>query len=210
MPLRAGPRRRDTPQLLAVLLGDADGCDSVLEILATHIDDRGFAAVTCAVDELRADFGLSADDAARLAAAFELGRRATSPSAPATITRPADVAAIAQRELSGLARETVLVIACDASNRPLRTAVIALGAVDTAILPVREILHFVLRWDGRAFAIAHNHPSGDLDAGDADIAATRRVVDAARAVGLRFLGHVVVAGQNYRPVDAVRPGRAHD
>ncbi len=49
----------------------------------------------------------------------------------------------------------------DAANRLLRVAPVATGGLDSSPLPVREVLHAVLRYDGRAFALAHNHPSGD-------------------------------------------------
>lgn len=194
-------RTYGTVELLALLLGDADPDDAQLHILATRIDGAGFVPVTCAVDELRADYGMSMNYAARIAAALELGRRASSPPTPATIASPADVAAIAQRELSGLAREAQLVIACDAANRPLRIAVVANGAADWVRMPVREILHLVLRWDARAFAVAHNHPGGSPAPSESDLAATERVAAAARTVGLRFLGHVVVGTDGWIEVN---------
>jgi DNA repair protein RadC len=85
-------------------------------------------------------------------------------------------------------------------NCPLRAAVISVGAIGTATMPVREILHFVLRWDASAFAVAHNHPRGACEPSDADVAATERLAVAARAVGLRFLGHVVVSGRQWQTV----------
>ena len=74
------------------------------------------------------------------------------------------------------------------------------GSVDTSLLPVREILNAVLRNDGKAFALAHNHPSGDAEPSDVDRRVTDEVKAAANVVGLRFLGHVVVAGANWRAV----------
>ncbi|MCG3243507.1 JAB domain-containing protein [Mycobacterium avium] len=68
------------------------------------------------------------------------------------------------------------------------------------IVPVREILNAVLRHDGRAFAIAHNHPSGAAEASDADRQVTASVRAAATTVGLRFLGHVVVANDRWNAV----------
>jgi DNA repair protein RadC len=193
-------RTHGTVDLLALLLGDAGLDVAQLRMLATRIDGAGFAAVTCAVDELCADYGVSVVHGTRIASALELGRRAAAPATPAAIATPADVAAIARRELSGLARDTVLVIACDAVNCPLRAAVISVGAIGTATMPVREILHFVLRWDASAFAVAHNHPRGACEPSDADVAATERLAVAARAVGLRFLGHVVVSGRQWQTV----------
>lgn len=62
----------------------------------------------------------------------------------------------------------------------------AKGGASGCGLPVREVLSAVLRHDGVAFALAHNHPGGDPTPTDADRAATRRVSDAAASVGLRL------------------------
>jgi DNA repair protein RadC len=54
------------------------------------------------------------------------------------------------------------------------------------------VLNVVLRNDGVAFALAHNHPSGDLEPSQLDLYATRAVAGAAPLVGLRFLDHLIV------------------
>jgi DNA repair protein RadC len=69
-----------------------------------------------------------------------------------------------------------------------------------SLLPVRDILNAVLRHDGRAFAVAHNHPSGDPTPSEADRRATAELSAAANVVGLRFLDHVIVAGDEWRSV----------
>jgi DNA repair protein RadC len=94
----------------------------------------------------------------------------------------------------------LLVLVCDAANRLRRRVVVSEGSVDRSLLPVREILNAVLRHDGRAFAIAHNHPNGDPTPSEADRRATDEVRAAGGVAGLRFLGHVVVAGQDWRAV----------
>ena len=91
-------------------------------------------------------------------------------------------------------------LVCDTSNRLRQRVVVSEGSIDRALVPVREILNAVLRHDGRAFAIAHNHPGGDPKPSEADRRATAAVKDAARMVGLRFLGHVVVAADGWEPV----------
>ena len=107
---------------------------------------------------------------------------------------------VAARELGGLRRERVLVLVCDGANRLRQTVTVSDGSIDKSLVPVREILNAVLRHDGRAFAIAHNHPSGDATPSAADTRATTEVRDAAGTVGLRFLGHVVVAGDDWSTV----------
>lgn len=126
-------------------------------------------------------------------AAFQLGRRVGLDDTPHVLRSPSDVTEVARRELDGLRRERVLVLVCDAANRLRRTVIVSEGSIDRSLVPVREILNAVLRHDGRAFAIAHNHPSGSPEPSEADHRATVEVRDAASVVGLRFLGHVVVA-----------------
>jgi len=77
---------------------------------------------------------------------------------------------------------------------------VSAGSVDKSLMPVREILNAVLRHDGRAFALAHNHPSGNAEPSDADRRATEEVRRAAGVAGLRFLGHVVVTEEDWREV----------
>lgn len=200
----------ETSDLLAILF-DAAGLDTLaLDGLAQAIDSGGLRDAAAMPDESSMWHVVPAAAVEALIAAFELARRAAQPQVPVLIRGSADVAAIAQRELNGLRREHVLVIACDAANRPLRTVVVALGAVDRAAVPVREILNAVLRCDGRAFALAHNHPCGDPEPSDADIEVTGRVAEAARVVGLRFLGHVVVANGGDWTVAPINEGRTCD
>jgi DNA repair protein RadC len=152
-------------------------------------------------EELEGTKGLGAAKAAALAAAFELGRRVACSGAPGpTMREPEDLVAVASAELSGARRERVLVIVCDAGNRLRRTVVLTEGSIDRSLAPVREILNCVLRADGRSFALAHNHPSGDPSPSEADRRVTADVRAAARVVGLRFLGHIVVADDGWRAV----------
>jgi DNA repair protein RadC len=182
-----------------LLLDATVGVDTI-DAIATDIDAGAFASAVARPDELRSGGDVSPTVATGLMAAFELARRAAAPGPPNVVRGPSDVAAIARREIVGLRRERVIVIVCDAANRPVRTVVVSDGAVDRSLMPVREILNAVLRWDGRAFAVAHNHTCTDPDPSPADVDATRRIAEAARIVGVRFLGHVVVGGRRWAVV----------
>jgi DNA repair protein RadC len=184
---------RATSELLLIVLGHTCLDRHDLEASARAIDAGGLKAAAERPDELSMNAGYEPEIAAGLMAAFELARRAALPEQPAVVRAPEDVAAIAHRELGGLSRERGIVIVCDAANRHQRTISVSDGAIDRSLIPVRESLTAVLRSDGRAFAIAHNHPCGDPEPSDADIAATRQLAEAARVVGLRFLGHVVIS-----------------
>lgn len=195
-------RARDmaTAALVATLVGPDTEPGREHRRIAELIDAGSGSLSSASPDELSMLAGISHAWARVLAAAFELSHRVTSPARPCVLRGPADAAAIALRELANLSRERVIVIVCDAANRPVRNVVVSDGAIDRSLMPVREILNAALRWDGRAFAVAHNHPCGDPTPSDADAVATRLIGDAARVVGLRFLGHVVIGGGRWMDV----------
>lgn len=157
------------------------------------------ALSTVRPEELDSRPGIGPVSAAALVAAFHLTRR-ISTDEPEQLRCAADVVAAARPLLDGARQERLVVLICDAGNRLRRTVKIAEGAVDRSPVPVREILNAVLRHDGRAFAIAHNHPSGRAEPSESDHRATQAIKSAATVVGLRFLGQVVVTDSDWRAV----------
>ncbi len=151
-------------------------------------------------EELVALAGIKPDEAVALVSCFRLARLAFSDSSPPSLRSAADVASVAMREIGDATRERTLVLVCDAANHLQRVVHISEGSIDRAFLPVREILNATLRHDGRAFAVAHNHPSGDPTPGEDDLRATEELRTAAGIVGLRFLDHVVVGRNEWRAI----------
>jgi DNA repair protein RadC len=195
-------------ELLAVLLGTGGAPGVGAHTLAERLLAR-FGSVAAVARAHPADLagvtGIGVAKASTLAAAFELGRRGTA----GTDTRPrictaVDVVSAAGSLLRGRSRERLVVVLCDNANRVLGCDVLTEGSADRALLPVREVVVAVLRRDGKAFALAHNHPSGDPTPSDDDVEATLRVREAAVAVGLRFLDHVVVTDTDWRRVTTGR------
>jgi DNA repair protein RadC len=129
-----------------------------------------------------------------LVAAFSLARRMSSPAPRLRLLDNESVAYVVRPWLADARRERVAVVVCDSALRVRRAFVITEGASDRCLVPVREILTAVLLHDGAAFAIAHNHPSGDVRPSAADRTMTASLERAAEAVGLDFLAHLVVAG----------------
>src|ERR1700722_4019526 len=209
--LRCGAEALSERELLAIVLRSGLQGKSALDLATALLGEYGAlsALARARPEELATMRGVGIAKAAALVAAFQLGRRVGLDNIPHVLRRPSDVAEVARRELDGLRRERVLVLVCDAANRLQRTIIVSEGTIDRSLLPVREILNAVLRHDGRAFAIAHNHPSGNPEPSDADRRATAEVRDAASIVGLRFLGHVVVADYEWRSIVTSYPQKPH-
>jgi DNA repair protein RadC len=197
---RLGPEALSDAELLALLLRNGHAGESALDVAAGLLAEYGslHRLAQARTEELTRRAGVGAAKAAALVAAFHLGRRVSEPADRAPgLGGPADVAAVGGSMLADTRRERTVVLVCDAQHRLRQRVIVAEGAVDRSPIPVREVLNAVLRHDGRAFAVAHNHPSGDPTPSLADRRATAALVEAARTVSLRFLDHVIVAGDRW-------------
>lgn len=204
--LREGPAALSDVELVAILLGTGSrGCNAVAvaqDVLARCGDVAGLAR--WGVPELARLDALGSAKASRLVAALALGSRAGSSQDRPRLTDSAAIASVARTRLSGARIERLVVLIADSGLRLRHREEVAVGGVSTCTVPVREVLSAVLRHDGVAFALAHNHPGGDPHPTTADRVATERVADAAVQVGLRFLDHVVVTDTDWRSVNASR------
>ncbi|WP_167472319.1 JAB domain-containing protein [Nocardia arthritidis] len=201
--LALGPHALSDGELLALLLRQGrrgtSALDMATELLAEHGGLTGLSGAR--PEELSRRTGVGAAKAAAIVAAFHLGSRARGRTDTAPrLTGTAEVAAVALPMFAGVRVERLLVLVCDAQNRLRHKMFVAEGALDQVIVPVREVLNTVLRHDGRAFAIVHNHPSGDPNPSMDDRRTTARLIAAADTVGLRFLDHVVIAGERWSTV----------
>lgn len=138
----------------------------------------------------RAAAGASSEALARAMRLLLAADDNTSPK----VDSPEDVARIALEHLGGLEHEALVVIAFDRLHRAIDTAVLTVGSSGFTIVDPPQIMRWVLtrKRPASAFALAHNHPSGDVTPSQQDREVTLRVARAAATVGLRFLDHVVV------------------
>jgi DNA repair protein RadC len=67
------------------------------------------------------------------------------------------------------------------------------GTVNEAPVYPREIMRRALDTGATALVLAHNHPSGDPRPSERDISVTRRVADAAAALGILVHDHLIVS-----------------
>lgn len=143
--------------------------------------------------------GLAPAGAARLAAAFELGRRveaARRPPRPA-LRSPERVHRLLQPRLRGLVRETFLVLLLDGKHRLEQVQTVSVGTLTSSLVHPREVFAPALVARAAALIAVHNHPSGDVEPSADDLEVTRRLIAAGRLVGVPLLDHVIVTDEAY-------------
>lgn len=89
-------------------------------------------------------------------------------------------------------REQFRVLFLDKKNQLIADEVMNHGTVDHAPVYPREVVRRALELAASAMILVHNHPSGDPTPSSADIAMTKEIVEAARALRLSVHDHLVV------------------
>ena len=192
---RFGPTALDHAELLALFLRTGVKGRSAIQIGRDLLHKFGSlgALGRLPLKSLAAEKGLGLAKASQLAAAFELGARLAREQVRDTpLDSPEQIHEFLFPQLVHQTQEHALVLLLDARLRHLGTAPISLGSVSETTAHPREILRPVIVQGAYGFVLAHNHPSGDPSPSRADERLTRRLVEAAELMQLRFLDHVII------------------
>ena len=148
---------------------------------------------------LRRTLGLSPLGTARISAAFALGRRVEAsvrePRRP--LRSPALVHDLMAGELRGLEHETFHALLLDGKHRLRCRVHVSQGTLTSSLVHPREVFGPALREGAAALIVVHNHPSGDPEPSNEDLAVTRRLIEVGNLLGVPLLDHVVVAEERY-------------
>ena len=68
----------------------------------------------------------------------------------------------------------------------------SLGTLNASLVHPREVFRFAILKAVSSVIVSHNHPSGDPEPSDDDLAITRRLTEAGRIVGIEVLDHIVI------------------
>ena len=150
-------------------------------------------------DELSQVPGIGAARAAQIVAAVELGRRTVSRAVRdrVQITTPRSVAEMLLPEYGSRPVEQFGIVMLDTKHRVLRTTVVTIGTLDASIVHPREIFREAAGAGAAAIVLFHNHPSGDPEPSEDDVALTRRLVAAGVLMGIDVVDHVILADARF-------------
>lgn len=109
------------------------------------------------------------------------------------LTSPHLVKGFCQTSLATSEREIFMLLILDNQHRLIEAVELFQGTIDSASVYPREIVKSVLKYNGAAVILAHNHPSGVTTPSNSDRRITQRIKDALALVDVRTLDHVVVS-----------------
>jgi DNA repair protein RadC len=200
---RRGAGSLGDEELLTILVGTGVRDAPARKVASTIVDAvGGIVDVSRASPrELAQITGIGSARAARIAAAFELGRRVVEAEQHRpTLARAEDVFRIVSPRVLGLHQEVFFAIGLDVRNRVLDVIEVARGTVNGVNVHPREVFRPLVRMSALGAVLVHNHPSGDPTPSPDDIALTRRMRAVGEVVGIPVIDHVVVGERTFRSI----------
>ena len=177
--------------LLATILGGVDP-HGVARNASWPRD--GLAAVARMDRDELEQAGLAPGRAARLAAAFALGRHATNawPRHGWVVRSPVDVAERLMPEMGLLEREELRVLHLTTKNAVSGMRTVYVGNLAGSSVRVGELFTDAVRRCAAGIVVVHNHPSGDPAPSTEDMRITGEIAAAGALLDIGLLDHVVI------------------
>jgi len=188
-------------ELLALLLGSGTARASASELARLLLllggGLRGLARR--GLNELLELDGIGPAQAARLSAAFEIGRRLAVevPLRGVALRGGGDVYGLLAPKVRDLRKEVFLALLLDGKNRLIREERVSEGSLTSSIVHPREVFAPAIRESAAALIVAHNHPSGDPTPSREDLEVTARLAEAGRLLGITLIDHVILGDPGY-------------
>ena len=94
-------------------------------------------------------------------------------------------------------REEFYLILINSKGDILKAESMYRGTSEYSPVAIDEILRNALMNKTKYVVVAHNHPSDNVEPSEADVKLTKAISDGCRAVGLKFLDHLIVSRSSY-------------
>jgi len=190
-------------ELLALVLHHGMRAESALGLGSRLIADAGSLATLASwqAADFRRCRGIGQAKAQQLVAVSEIARRMmrTDGTAKPLLNRPEAIAAYLRPYANGLEVEKFWVLCLNRKNRLIKLVELTSGTATASLVHPREVFREAVRHAATAIACAHNHPSGDSSPSSADLQVTRQLREAARAVDIELVDHIILGRPEVDP-----------
>ena len=182
-------------ELLAILLGSGvQGKDVISlsnEIIKLFEDD--FENLN--LEKLLSIHGLGLAKASQILSSIELSRRYLIKQNK-KITSANDVYK-ELKEYHNKKQEYFLALYLDGANHLIQTKIITIGILNQSLVHPREVFSYAIEKRCASIIVAHNHPSGILEASNEDINVTKRLKESGKILGIELIDHLIITNDGF-------------
>ena len=189
-------------ELVAILIGSGSRNESAVALskrILASVDNNLSSLGKQSLAQLMEFKGIGEAKAITIAAALELGRRRKEEN-PLELVKVTSSKVMYQEMypiIGELAHEEFWVVYLNNANKIIFKAQLSKGGITGTVVDVRLVFKIALEQNAVAIVLAHNHPSGKLQASEADIQVTKRIKNAGLQLDISVLDHIIVTEHSY-------------
>ena len=198
--LSKGSRSLSDAELIAILIGSGNIEETAVELsrrILSSVNNNLADLSRNGIEYLKSFNGIGEAKAVSIMAALELGKRRKDAEVfdKKKITGSTDAFHYFQPLFGDINHEEFWVMLLDRGNKIIDSYRISQGGISGTVIDVRLILKTAIEKLASGIILCHNHPSGTMQASDADLKITRKIKDAAQMMDISVLDHIIL-GQN--------------
>jgi DNA repair protein RadC len=200
--LNTGRHSLTDSELLAILIRSGTREESAVELAKRILKETGNDLTKLSrmsVHELSSFHGMGTVKAVTIVAALELGRRRSMAEATAAVKIGAsrDVAAYFLPILSDLQYEEFWILLLNRANHVITRFQVSKGGITGTVVDPRIIFKKAVECGASGIILCHNHPSGNRQPSDADLALTKKLREGGSLLEIQVLDHIIIGGDSY-------------
>lgn len=196
--LKYGVNKLQDYELLAVLLGSGIKGKNVLSLsksILQKINTIGIKNIT--IDDIKIIPGVGPVKAIQILAIIELGNRLSAENTE--IFSLKDVWNLCQ-DFRNSKKEHLAAFFLDTQSRLIERRIISIGTLSSSLIHPRELFEPAITLNSASIIIAHNHPSGCLEASESDLKITKILTEAGKLLGIPIEKHIIISSKGYQKV----------
>lgn len=182
-------------ELVAAIIGNGTKQNSVVSLAQQILEVLDTSKETPELHAITSIQGIGPAQSCRVLAAYELGKRLFGITSK-KIAGPCDIWD-AIKHLADRHREQFILCTLNGAQALIQVHIISIGIINKTIVHPREIFAEALNDRACAIVVAHNHPSGRLEASLEDIEITKRIKQTGELVGIPLLDHIIFSESSY-------------
>jgi len=140
--------------------------------------------------------GIGPAKASEVMAAFEFMKRRLQPSERPIIDSP-EKAVEQLADIRDKKQEYFVCLTLDGANRLIAKRIITIGTLTSSLVHPREVFADAITDRAASIIVAHNHPSGNLVASEADEQVTQLLAEAGDMLSLNLKDHLLVTQDSF-------------
>ena len=206
--IKFGEQALSAQELLQLILGRGIAGESVVVTSQKLLSQFGSLQklAEASIGELSSVKGIGPAKAAQIKAVFEIGRRISTqtPSYKSKeLTNPEKVFKFMRSKIKDYSKEHFYVIALNSRNWSVSE--ISIGTLDSSLVHPREVFSEAIKNKAASVIFVHNHPSGDPEPSEEDLAITKKLIDSGNVLGIKVIDHIIITRSNFLSVQNQNP-----